>query len=446
MPATVSIRRGGVVPARALLLMLFLLLAAALSAEPCFPGAVGWGTDTPGGRGGKVIAVTTLDAAGPGSLRAAIEAKGPRIIVFAVGGVIDLAGGALNLVEPFVTIAGQTAPAPGITIVRGQFHISAHDVVIRHLRIRPGDCGKPKKSGWSPDGISTYTAEKETGPGPHHLVIDHCSLTWAVDENLSASGVRHEGRERTSHQITFSNNLVAEGLANATHEKGEHSKGTLIHDHARDIAIIANLYACNTERNPVLKPDAGAVIANNVIYNPGKRAIHTYWNTKEYDGRMREMTPATLVMIGNVLWGGPNTPADMPMIFVAAGKGEVFVEDNLAVSREGKPVPELGGNPRRLSKRPFWPEGFTALPAAQAAERVLANAGARPWDRDAIDARIIAGVRAKNGRIIDSQEEVGGYPKPALTRHELKIPKTPAQVDTWLESFIPDFAVGTAVP
>ncbi|MBE7465788.1 MAG: right-handed parallel beta-helix repeat-containing protein [Planctomycetes bacterium] len=419
-------------------LLLLLCTAAALpAAQPCFPGAVGYGIETPGGRGGKVLTVTTLAGSGPGSLREALAAKGPRIVVFAVGGVIDLAEQALEIDEPFVTVAGQTAPAPGITLIRAGLRISAHDVVLRHLRVRPGDCGKPKKSGWSPDGLSTYTAQTPGAQGPHDIVIDHCSFTWAVDENLSASGVRHAGRAFTSHRVTFSNNIIAEGLAQSTHEKGEHSKGTLIHDNAREIAILGNLYACNTERNPVLKPDAAAVIANNLVYNPAKRAIHTYWNTREYEGKMQTMLPATLVIVGNTLWTGPNTPPEMPFVFIQNGKADVYLQDNLTLGPGGKPVAEVGGNPKILKECPFWPAGYTALPAKEAAEHVLNQAGARPWDRDAIDERIVAGVRARTGKMIDSQEQVGGYPKPEPTRHTLTVPADPQALDAWLESFIP---------
>lgn len=414
------------------------LVACLGAAEPCFPGAVGYGIETPGGRGGQIIQVTTLEGSGPGSLREALSTQGPRILTFAVGGVIDLGGEDLEISEPFITVAGQTAPSPGITIIKGGLKITTHDVVVRHLRIRPGDAGKPKKSGWEPDGLTTFTPRDRPGAkGPTRVVIDHCSMTWATDENLSASGLRHAGREFTSNQMTFSHCIISEGLANSTHAKGEHSKGTLIHDNARDIAIIGNLYACNTERNPVLKPDATAVIANNLIYNPGKRAIHTYWNTREYEGKMETMLPATLAVVGNVLWYGPNTPADMPLIFIQNGKCIVFAHDNLALNRDGKSAPQVGGGPKMLKEVPFWPEGFKPWPAEQTADQVLAGVGARPWDRDAVDQRIIDGVRERSGRIIDSQDQVGGYPKQEPTRHELKIPADAKQIDAWLESFIP---------
>lgn len=210
----------------------FLLpVAASAAGEPlAFPGARGWAAHTPGGRGGQLLRVTTLAANGPGSLRAALEAKGPRTVVFEVGGVIDLDRAKVAVTEPFLTVAGQTAPPPGITLVRGGLVVATHDVVIRHIRVRPGGASIARMAGWEVDALTTQA-------GAWNVIVDHCSFTWATDENLSASGARFQGanpdewRRNVSHAITFSDNLIAEGLRNAGHSKGEHSKGSLIHDH-----------------------------------------------------------------------------------------------------------------------------------------------------------------------------------------------------------------------
>src|SRR3546814_689667 len=136
----------------------------------------------------------------------------------------------LTITEPFLTIAGQTAPGPGITLIRTGIDVKTHDVVMRHLRVYTGVDGQPKRSGWEADALSTV--------GAHNVVVDHCTFLWALDENMSASGPRFDGktvaewRRGTSHDITFSNNLAAEGLADASHPKGEHSKGSLVHDNA----------------------------------------------------------------------------------------------------------------------------------------------------------------------------------------------------------------------
>ena len=172
-----------------------------------FPGAAGWAAHTPGGRGGQVIRVTTLAAKGPGSFLEALETKGPRVIVFEVGGVIDFRGEEIEIEEPYLTVAGQTAPAPGITLIRTGVNIRAHDVIIQHIRVRTGTAGMSKRTGWEPDAMGTVSA--------YNVIVDHCSLTWSVDENLSASGKRFIGanpdewRLHTSHAITFSNNTIA---------------------------------------------------------------------------------------------------------------------------------------------------------------------------------------------------------------------------------------------
>jgi hypothetical protein len=187
--------------------------------------------------------VTTLAADGPGSFAQAIRVSEPRIVVFEVGGVIDLDGRILAIEDPYLTIAGQTAPSPGITLIRGGLQVRTHDVVIRHIRIRPGEAGHAKSSGWEPDALATSSA--------YDVIVDHCSFSWATDENLSASGPRFDGdspdkwRRGTSHRITFSNNIIAEGLSHSTHSKGEHSKGSLIHDNADKIAIVGNLFTSN---------------------------------------------------------------------------------------------------------------------------------------------------------------------------------------------------------
>jgi hypothetical protein len=200
--------------ALALASMLASLGPAAADPSPATAGIAtrGW-TETQGGRGGRVIKVTTLAASGSGSLKEAIEAMGPRIVVFEVGGVIDMGGQPLKIKEPFLTLAGQTAPDPGISIIKAETMISTHDVVIQHLAFRPGEFGRPKKGGGDQDGISTLG-------GAHDVIVDHCSFSWATDENLSASGPRFEGktvedwREATSHRITYSHNLIYEGLGN----------------------------------------------------------------------------------------------------------------------------------------------------------------------------------------------------------------------------------------
>ena len=120
---------------------------ACAQSPPRIPAGTGFGADTPGGRGGTIYRVTNLEATGAGSLRAALEAEGPRLVVFEVGGVLDLNGRGITISQPRVTVAGQTAPSPGITIIRGAVYIATHDVRIQHIRVRPGDAGRAKRPG-----------------------------------------------------------------------------------------------------------------------------------------------------------------------------------------------------------------------------------------------------------------------------------------------------------
>ena len=379
-----------------------------------FPGAMGWAATTPGGRGGRIVRVTNLNPDGPGSFVEAVESKGPRIVVFEVGGVVDLGAREIHITEPYLTVAGQTAPSPGITFIRGGFQIGTHDVVIRNIRVRPGDAGLPKKSGWEQDGLST---DRDA----HDVIFDHNSVTWATDENMSISGKRFEGndpakwRADTSHRVTFSNNIMAEGLAWSTHGKIEHSKGTLIHDNATDILLVANLYAHNYERGPLLKGGTRAVIVNDLIYDPGQRAIHYNLMAEEWGDHPWQI--GQLAVVGTVLRAGLATVPHIAFLEIGGyGDLEYYGKDNIAANQIGEPLPMLGRyttSPAKIvpvNKPPLWPPFVSVMPAAQVQQYVLRNAGARIWDRDYDDVRLIADVAEGRGVVINSQDDIHGYP------------------------------------
>ena len=370
---------------------------------PVLPGVSGFGLDTKGGQGGKIIVVKNLNLNGEGSLAEALAFEGPRIIVFEVAGYIDLQKKSLKIKNPYITIAGQTAPSPGITLIHGGLGISTHDVIIQHIKVRPGEAGEAKKGGWEVDGIGTG--------GAYNIIIDHCSTSWSTDENLSASGPRFEGknpdewRQNTSHKVTISNCIIAQGLSNSTHVKGEHSKGSLIHDNATDILVYGNLYADNVERNPFFKGGVQGAIVNNYIFNPGKAAIHYALVESEWVGH--EWITGKMSVEGNYIEYGQNTSEN-----IAAGKFggpvEVYWKVNRVVAKNQ--VREFSGKPTMVDKRPVWPKGLIPYPSSTIKKRVMNSAGAFPWDRDEIDKMIIAGVKNGNGKIIDSETEAGGYP------------------------------------
>ncbi|MCW0199711.1 pectate lyase [Sphingopyxis sp.] len=399
-----------------------LLLAPALPASPAtaaesataFPGAVGPAAQTPGGRGGKIIRVTTLAPDGPGSFKAAVEAKGPRIVVFEVGGVIDLGRTTLTITEPYLTIAGQTAPGPGITLIRTGIDLKTHDVIMRHLRVYTGADGQPKRSGWEADAFSTV--------GAYNVVVDHCTFLWAIDENMSASGPRFDGktvaewRKNTSHDITFSNNLAAEGLADASHPKGEHSKGSLVHDNTTGIVFYRNIWAHNVERAPLVKGGAQVLMINNLIYNPGHRAVHYNLMNLEWVGH--DYVTGEITAIGNVMRGGNDTDEGLPFLMLGGdGDLQYYGKDNLAVDRHGNPLPEFGryGETRAemiRAKAPLAPvAGYDILPTRDVETSALASAGARPWARDDEEIRILFFVAEGRGDIIDDEKQVSAYPK-----------------------------------
>ncbi|WKL57143.1 pectate lyase [Asticcacaulis sp. ZE23SCel15] len=382
-------------------------------------------TATRGGAGGRVLRVTNLNPSGEGSLKAALEATGPRVIEFAVSGVIDLGKTSLDICEPYLTVAGETAPHPGITLIKGGVRVATHDVIIRHIAVRPGSAGMAKGSGFEPDGLSIV--------GGHDVVIDHCSFTWAVDEALSASGPRFEGakpddwRRNTSHRITFSHNLIAESLHDASHSKGPHSMGSLVHDNVTGVLIYGNLYAHNNERHPLVKGGGQCAVINNVFVNPGHTCAQYTLVEDQWAGR--ECEAGGMIMRGNVMRGGADTRAGMAMLtFGGAGDLRLHAADNITTFADGSQAPIIGyyqARPdghdtgdtykpkafiRSVPKEMFWPQGLTSRPATTVEDFVYKTCGARPNRRDAIDARIVSQARAGTGRIIHSEQEVGGYP------------------------------------
>jgi pectate lyase len=409
-----------------------------VDAMPAFAVSPDLYTRTRGGQGGRIIRVTSLAAEGKGSLKAALDQSGPRIIVFEVGGIIDLARTSLKIIEPFVTIAGETAPGPGITLIRGGVQVGTHDVIVRHIAVRPGTAGAAKKSGFEPDGLTTWKA--------HDVIIDHCSLTWAVDEALSASGPRFEGddldgwRRNTSHRITFSNNLIAQSLRDASHSKGPHSMGSLVHDNVTGVLIHGNLYAHNNERHPLVKGGGQAAVINNIFVNPGHTCSQYTLVADQWTGRAP--VAGRMMLRGNVMRGGHDTRKGLSMLtFGGAGDLDLHAADNIVTHADGSAGEVIGYYQARadgyheggaykhqafiraMPREVLWPETLKVLPAAAIEAEVYQNCGARPWARDSIDARIIADARSGAGRLIDSETDAGGYPERPTVRRTYN-PKT----------------------
>ncbi|PWT91123.1 MAG: pectate lyase [Acidobacteria bacterium] len=381
-----------------------------------FPGAVGFGANTPGGRGGSILKVTNLNDSGSGSLRAAIDASGPRIIVFEISGTIQMLS-QLNVRNPYLTIAGQTAPSPGITLRAGELNINTHDVIIQHIRIRVGDQVPPGTNPGGLDGISADGINSYGGTGSYNVIMDHISVSWAIDENASSWG-------DYVHDITFSNCIISEGLNNSLNPKGPHSMGLLVTPNAQHVAIISNLLAHNANRNPVISNGGSAVIANNVLYNwMGGKATNIGNSVSTIPERY-----ATMAYISNNVYiGGPDTPADTYAISsssVLNTGSKIYYENNFldhvfSEFRNLAPFNPLTNTP------PITIPGYTAADPSTVEASVLTNAGARPADRDAVDVRIVGEVSSRTGKIIDSQSDVGGWPALNSNYRQLTIPGNP---------------------
>jgi hypothetical protein len=299
--------------------------------------------------------------------------------------------------------------------------VRTHDVRVQHLRVRMGDAGTAPAAGFEPD-VTT------DGPDAFNILFDHVSVAWGVDENLSVSGPRFDGAAGTSHSVTIRNSIIAEGLFDSVHEKGEHSMGSLIHDYCSDVAVIGNLYAHNDERNPWYKGFATGVIVNNLIYDPSTWAIRLGPVVAEWAESGVVPEGPRVSIVGNVMLHGPSTPATLAMVG-SNSFGSAYLEDNLAFDAQHAPALLVAPTITPLSEKPSWPKDFTPLAAAEVQARVLASAGARPKERDVVDQRIVAEVLAGSGGLVDSQDDVGGYPSAVATQRPLDVPE---DVEAWL--------------
>ena len=374
-----------------------------------FPGAEGFGTTTPAGRKGAVWRVTNLNDNGPGSLRAALAATGPRVVVFEVAGTITLAE-EIAIASPYLTVAGQTAPSPGVTLRGAGLRITTHDVLIQHLRIRVGD---------DPGGVSPGNRDglQILGSGAYNVVVDHVSASWGIDEVASAySGPR---------DITISSSIMSEGLSNSLHPEGEHSKGLLIGQTTRRIAVLRSLFAHNRDRNPYQKGGTTVLFVNNVVYNWGGSRAFTI-DDWEATG------PDSTTIVGNVYLRGMDSETGRPIKIhsTTPATSQIYVADN---TLDRAPAPPdawtLVTNDAAASviaaQPPVWSAPLSVLPAGSVEAWVLGRAGARPRDRDAVDARLMGDVATGGGRIIDSPAQVGGWPSLGVVTRPLTLPPDP---------------------
>jgi len=378
-----------------IMLLCFGVAAVRINAQSlAFPGAEGFGKFATGGRGGKVITVTNLNDHGEGSLRAAIEASGPRIIVFAISGTIALES-KLVIRNNNITIAGQSAPGDGICVRNYTVTVDADNVIVRYMRFRLGDEAKQQDDAFN-------------GRGHSNIIIDHCSMSWAVDECASFYD---------NKQFTMQWCIISESLTNSVHAKGEHGYGGIWG--GQGASFHHNLLAHHESRLPRFcgaryTHETKAEIVdfrNNVIYN---------WEiNSSYGGEEGNQN-----IVNNYYKSGPVTKDKIRNRIVKPDPpyGRFYVEGNyvdgfpnVSYNNNWKGGVQGDGAAAVYTEKPFPAVAITEQSAEKAYDLVLKQAGAS-YKRDIVDERVV--MEVKKGRykygnygLIDSQTQVGGWPE-----------------------------------
>ena len=364
-----------------------------------FPEAEGFGAYTPGGRGGRVYLVTTLEDYNPetedpieGSFRAAVAAGDPRIVIFRVAGIIELKT-RLDIVNPYITIAGQTAPGDGVCTAKYAVSCSAHDVIIRYMRFRVGEAARIEQ-----DAFYLHNCKD--------VIVDHCSASWSTDEVLSLTS--------DGDNITVQWCMITEGLKHSYHPKGKHSNGSLIRSRHGALSFHHNLYAHNDNRNP--RP-ASYADAPGPIFDFRNNVIYDWGNGAGYAGKYFQRTRINYV--GNYLKPGPSTSRGARKVAFSPNDSftKMYVRNNFLEGYSAANTDNwlmIRGSGELLESvkvdKPYPVPLMQSETAVSAYDRIVANVGATKPVRDTVDLRIIANLTGGKGRIIDSPDEVGGYP------------------------------------
>lgn len=387
---------------------------------PAFPGAEGGGAYTPGGRGGKVITVTSLADSGPGTFREACETGGARIIVFNVSGIIRLKS-PINIRAPYITIAGQTAPGDGVCITGASVLLDTHDIIIRHMRFRRGQ----QDVAFRDDALG--------GNCIGNIIIDHCSATWGLDENMSIyrhvynRGKDGYGLKLPTVNITIQNSIFAEAL-----DVYNHAFGATIGGH--NSMFCRNLFASNISRNCSIGMNEDFNFVNNVTFNWWNRSIDGGDNTSR------------LNIINNYFKPGPITPKDQPIAYriikLETGRsaeaknkyGKAYVNGNIVVGNKEVTQNNWNGgvqgyDPKKADtpieevrmEKPFNMPYVNIMNTKDAYKWVINNVGATFPKRDAVDQRIVKTVKTgKTYYVKDAKEFISPYVKRRLPADSYK--------------------------
>lgn len=380
-------------------------------AIPAFPGAQGFGSETIGGRGGKVIHVTNLNNTGSGSFRDACRATGSRIVVFDVGGTIIL-NEDVSIDNPFITIAAQTAPG-GICLRRAALCIRTHDVIVRGLRVRPGnEDGGPSLG--NRDALKIEGEVDEANPKDYNIIVDHCSFSWSTDEIFSIWTV--------AKNITISWCIFTEPL-NCT----SHAYGILLGPGSSHITIHHNLISHTMARSPnigggnairpELKPASFIEVCNNVIYD---WAYEGATIESGIDGKNKG--PQLIHFINNYWIKGPLLRNREPSIRAADTHEDsrLYVKGNIGIVRTSLGEPESNimrsNSQGRYSDSELFGKSFVPVDSYLESYNVVLGlegkgAGARVPEHDAVDSRAISDVKNRTGVVPNNPSEVGGWPE-----------------------------------
>jgi hypothetical protein len=379
---------------------------------PAFPGAQGGGMYSFGGRGGKVLVVTNVNDDGPGSFREALEAGGPRIVVFNVAGVIKLKD-RIRVRAPYITIDGSSAPGDGVCIAGDTVELETHDAIVRHMRFRRGN---------------TWVGDRNDSLGGNpvgNIMIDHVSASWGLDENLSMYRHMYQPPEGGKElklptvNITIQNSISCEGLNTYNHAFGSTIGGY-------NSTFHHNLWACNSGRNPSVGMIYDFTFANNVVFN---------WRHRTVDGGDQR---SFYNIINNYFKPGPATPLSEPIshrILKPESRrakprvddyGKAYVAGNIVDGNSrvtannwdgGVQVESLADPatilPKIKADKPYPAAYLELQPAEEAYEYVLKEAGATRPKRDAVDVRVVEMVRTgkvsakPGGHAADELRKVG---------------------------------------
>lgn len=412
-----------------------------------FPGAQGFGTQTRAAYGSPnkpiICIVTTVagESIGPndsvrngikvktGSLKALInfnpkiveDGDRGKIILFEVSGTIPI-NDYLSVDYPFTSIYGQTAPSPGITLKGCTLLVMTHDVVIQHLRIRPGDL-----DGVKPDNRDGIAINDGPRGDTYNVVIDHCSVSWSIDENLQIFDSVYQNRV---YNVTVSNTLISEALNFSLHSKGRHGMGMLIR--GQNISIHNNLLAHNQGRNPLIKSGSSIDVINNGIYNAYAENIHPVDSGK---------APILGSFIGNYAIPGKNSHryANWAIEIETSSMlktSRFFLNDNYCKNYSiedplscVRNLTEIPSDSLFTSTSPVPTSGIKIISSNKTKEYLLNHVGARPSDRDSVDIRILKDFENSAGGWINSQKEVGGWPLLKSINRKLSLPLYPTRDD-----------------